>query len=57
MFGLLTFPFGLVSVVGIVFSEPHVPGFSYKQVKLYFLSTSLIPTKMRFMNSCYIIYR
>ncbi|XP_010454828.1 PREDICTED: probable folate-biopterin transporter 2 [Camelina sativa] len=32
VFGLLTFPFALVSVVGIVFNEPHVPGFSYKQV-------------------------
>ncbi|XP_020876680.1 probable folate-biopterin transporter 2 isoform X2 [Arabidopsis lyrata subsp. lyrata] len=31
VFGLLTFPFALVSVVGIVFSEPHVHGFSYKQ--------------------------
>ncbi|CAD5332630.1 unnamed protein product [Arabidopsis thaliana] len=36
VFGLLTFPFALVSVVGIVFSEPHVPGFSYKQVNQKF---------------------
>ncbi|KAF3592475.1 hypothetical protein DY000_02026078 [Brassica cretica] len=31
VFGLLTLPFALASVVGMVFSESHVPGFSYKQ--------------------------
>ncbi|KAF2599869.1 hypothetical protein F2Q68_00012310 [Brassica cretica] len=36
VFGLLTLPFALVSVVGIVFSESHVPGFSYKQVNQRF---------------------
>lgn len=31
VFGLLTFTFALVSVVGVLFSEPRVHGFSFKQ--------------------------
>ncbi|KAG2238745.1 hypothetical protein Bca52824_092047 [Brassica carinata] len=37
VFGLLTLPFALASVVGMVFSESHVPGFSYKQVNQKFI--------------------
>ncbi|CAH8337552.1 unnamed protein product [Eruca vesicaria subsp. sativa] len=37
VFGLLTFPFPVVSVVGIVFSESRVTGFSYKQVNQKFI--------------------
>ncbi|XP_010541554.1 PREDICTED: probable folate-biopterin transporter 2 [Tarenaya hassleriana] len=37
VFGLLTVPFGLVAVVGIMLNEHHDPIFSYKQVNQKFI--------------------
>ncbi|XP_033129025.1 probable folate-biopterin transporter 2 isoform X1 [Brassica rapa] len=50
VFGLLTLPFALASVVGMVFSESHVPGFSYKQV----MSQCLSFNQRESTDSCFV---
>lgn len=41
VFGLLAIPFVLVFSVGILLSEPHIPNFSYRQVKQMFLDAGM----------------
>ncbi|KAL5699061.1 hypothetical protein ACHQM5_030013 [Ranunculus cassubicifolius] len=40
VFGLLSIPFGLVFVIGLVLKEPHIPNFSYREVHKNFLDAS-----------------
>ncbi|KAF8407291.1 hypothetical protein HHK36_006418 [Tetracentron sinense] len=40
VFGLLSIPAGLVLLVGVVLSEPHMPNFAYRQVNRKFLDAS-----------------
>lgn len=40
VFGLLSIPFGLVILIGLVLKEPHMPNFSYRNVQQNFIDAS-----------------